>query len=219
MKLKTQLVAISVLCIIWIAATILYIVYLTPEFTGEKETEAALKTLLESVSALGVISTILFSAFTSVEASNSRRDQTKALEATLKQSKLERSVDYCRRWNDERFGLARDLIRLYYLNTNQSNQKLFAESLEASPEKHRSFISVLGFFGEISDSIDLDMINEDIVRRAFDNTFTRIYELSLPWARTHVPLLQNDLEKIYFRWRVEVSQFEGELRTRFDTDA
>jgi hypothetical protein len=167
------------------------------------DANAALKMFIESMGALGVLCTILFSTFSSIEASHTRRDQTKATEAALKQAKLERSVDYCRRWNDESLGLARDLVRKHYRNSNDPlSQQEFAKQLNGSPEVNRSFIYVLSFFGEISEAIDMGIIFEDIVQRSFDNTFTRIFELALPWMETEVPLLRRDLDKLYQRWRI-----------------
>lgn len=217
MSIRTQLLTIAGLGLVWMSLTAWYVLSLSPETVGGKDIDAVLKKFLESLSAFGVLSTILFSAFTSLEASASRREQTKALEATLKQTKLDRSVDCCRRWNDERFGIARDLIRKYYLDSSPQNQEQFARQIEASAGMHRSFVCVLGYFGEISDSIDLGMIEESVVQRAFENTFTRIYELSLPWMQTHTPLTCKDLEKLYLRWKVPVNQVKGELRTPFNT--
>lgn len=160
--------------IIWIIGAIIYSLFFVEAGLNTSKSYEIVKFLFLSISALGVLFSMMFSSFTYIEASRNIAER-------IKFECIENSFEYMELWDTDILMGARDFSR----KIKQERDKLSAEDLrvliETDEGLKRSVICLFNFFEKIELSIQAERVEENFLKNAFREVYSDLYQRFFPW--------------------------------------
>lgn len=193
--LKRKWLVLSSLAILWLIWTGIHAwQFVTVPEDSTYGFEAA-KFVFTSISAFGVLFSVLLTSFNSLEVSLNVRDR-------IAFDRIENSFEYMRRWDSPVLRDARDETRRIGKEEHQLSQKEINSQIKSNGDLERSVITMFNFFEEIELSIQKDRVDHSSLEKAFASLYVRIHNRFQIWIDTECgEIQQQNLEKLYRRWR------------------
>jgi hypothetical protein len=193
MKLKWSI--LGILAFIQIIFTLFYASnYIVVPSTSTYIYEVT-KFIFLSIAAFGVLFSTLLSSFNSLES-------TLNIKARIDFDKTENSFAYMLRWDSDSLKEARDETRRIKKIEKDISQNALLKHISDKESLERSVITMFNFFEEIYLSVKAKRVNETILKEAFANVYTGIYERFKEWiAKNTADEQKKNLENLYETWK------------------
>lgn len=165
---------LSVLTFGFLVFIVIYSNFFVVVPAGSTQVYETAKFVFLSISAFGVLFSVLLSSFNSLEASIYNQDKVKF-------DRTENSFKYMERWDAPSLKEARDLLRELVTEKNKLSANEVVVRIEGNDNEKRSVITMFNFFEEIELSLQASRCNDGYITQFFKYPYLKVYDMFLPW--------------------------------------
>ena len=201
---KRKWLVLEILAILWLIGTGIYAWQFITVPEGSSHGFEATKFVFTSISAFGVLFSVLLTSFNSLEASLNVQDR-------IAFDRIENSFEYMRRWDSSALRDARDETRRIRKQQDRLSPDDIISRINSNDDLERSVITMFNFFEEIELSIQKDRVDKPSLQKAFGSLYVPIHDRFKTWIKTGSDSSQRqNLESLRDRWRPRAAPSDGQ---------
>jgi len=184
--LEKKWLILIVLIILWTIFTIVYVICFITVPQNSTKTFEVVKFIFLSISAFGIIFSVLLSSYNSLEASKNVQDR-------IEFDRIENSFEFMHRWDSPSLKEARDYTRKIKKEKDKFSPEELLKRIEGPYKEEneiekqeslkRSIITMFNYFEEIKLSIDHNRVHGEVLKKALREVYLDIFERFQPWLK------------------------------------
>lgn len=179
---------------VWLPFTVVYALFFVESGTDTTRAFEEVKFIYLSLTAFGILFSVLLTSFNSLEA-------TANVQERIKFDRVENAFAYMHRWDTDPLKGARDFTRTIRQEQDSLSPQQLRERISGDKDLERSVIVMFNFFEELELSIRANRVDAGVLLAAFRNVYMDIYERFRPWIDTlNEPTVERHLRDLSKRW-------------------
>jgi hypothetical protein len=181
---------------IWVIFTIAYAFWFITVPLNSSKTFETIKFVFLSISAFGVLFSVLLSSFNSLEATSNIQDR-------INFDRTGNAFRFFERWDSSSLKDARDMTRAVGKEAKDLSPTEIISRVSNNDDLERSVITMFNFFEEINFAIEEKHVNAKLVEKAFAKSYGNIYKRFESWVEQNIDETQKKhLMDLKRKWNV-----------------
>jgi AcrR family transcriptional regulator len=151
-------------------------------------------------------STVAAGLLTAFYVGKELRETVRQRAKALGDKKIDRSFEFIRRWNDPAFEHTKHEFRSIVESGKVHDTAQVEEILGEDTPKRTNVVEVLNFFEEIAQAANMQLADDEALKRYFEEALTYYYSTLGPWMQRYRatrsrPMMWVEIQSMLSRWR------------------